>query len=56
MAASNLAQRVEDNGGLQQGLAYYVSGNPDPSNANASAYIDRMNTALKDPAVMTPGR
>ncbi|GKS93526.1 hypothetical protein AVAK2825_03345 [Acidovorax sp. SUPP2825] len=56
MAASNLAQRVADHGGLQQGLAYYVSGNPDPGNANASAYIDRINTALKDPAVVGPGR
>lgn len=56
MAASNLAQRIADHGGLQQGLAYYVSGNDNPNNPNAVSYIQKINAALQDPTVMTPGR
>lgn len=56
MAASNLAQRVADGGGLQQGLSYYVSGNANPDNPKGADYIRKIDAALKDPAVMTPGR
>jgi len=56
MAASNLAQRVADGGGLKQGLSYYVSGNANPNNPSGASYIQKINAALKDPAVMTPGR
>ena len=56
MAASNLAQRVADGGGLKQGLSYYVSGNANPNNPNGASYIQKIDAALKDPAVLTPGR
>lgn len=56
MAASNLAQRVADHGGLEQGLAYYVSGNPDPSNEHASQYLANIERAMNDPAVVGVGR
>lgn len=56
MAASNLAQRVADHGGLEQGLAYYVSGNPDPGNEHASKYLDNIDRAMNDPAVVGVGR
>jgi hypothetical protein len=56
MAAANLVQRVADGGGLKQGLSYYVSGNSNPGNPTAASYIQKINAALKDPAVMTPGR
>lgn len=56
MAASNLAQRVADHGGLEQGLAYYVSGKPDPSNEHASKYLDNIDRAMNDPAVVGVGR
>ena len=56
MAASNLAQRIADHGGLKQGLSYYVSGNDDPSNPKGADYIQKIDAALKDPAVLTPGR
>jgi hypothetical protein len=56
MAASNLAQRIADHGGLKQGLSYYVSGNDNPNNPNGASYIQKIDAALKDPAVLTPGR
>jgi hypothetical protein len=56
MAASNLAQRTADHGGLEQGLSYYVSGNADPSNASGASYIAKINAEMKDPAVVNPGR
>jgi hypothetical protein len=56
MAASNLAQRVADHGGLQQGLAYYVSGNADPSNSHAAQYLSNIDRAMKDPKVTDIGR
>ena len=56
MAASNLAQRVADHGGLEQGLSYYVSGNPDPSNEHASKYLANIDRAMNDPAVVGVGR
>jgi hypothetical protein len=56
MAASNLAQRVADHGGLAQGMAYYVSGNPDPSNASAKQYLSNIDQAMKDPKVVDVGR
>jgi len=56
MAASNLAQRVADHGGLEQGLAYYVSGNPDPGNAHASKYLTNIDRAMNEPAVVDVGR
>ena len=56
MAASNLAQRVADHGGLEQGLAYYVSGNPDPGNEHASKYLANIDRAMNDPAVVGVGR
>jgi len=55
-AASNLAQRVADHGGLEQGLAYYVSGNPDPSNSHAAQYLENIERAMNDPAVVGVGR
>lgn len=51
MAASNIAQRIADNGGLVRGLTYYVSGNAEP-NANGQSYIAKINERLKDPAVV----
>jgi len=56
MAASNLAQRIADHGGLQQGLAYYVSGNADPSNSHAAQYLANIDRAMKDPQVTGAGR
>lgn len=56
MAASNLAQRIADHGSLKQGLSYYVSGNDNPNNPIAANYIQKIDAALKDPAVLTPGR
>ena len=56
MAASNLAQRIADHGGLKQGLSYYVSGNDSPNNPTAASYIQKIDAALKEPAVLTPGR
>jgi hypothetical protein len=51
-AASNLAQRVADHGGLEQGLAYYVSGNADPGNSHAAQYLSNIEQAMNDPAVV----
>jgi len=56
MAASNLAQRIADHGGLEQGLSYYVSGNDNPNNPSGASYIAKIDAALKDPAVLGPGR
>jgi hypothetical protein len=56
MAASNLTQRIADHGGLEQGLAYYVSGNADPSNSHAAQYLANIEQAMSDPAVIGPGR
>lgn len=56
MAASNLAQRIADHGGLEQGLSYYVSGNDNPNNPSGASYIAKIDAALKDPAVLNPGR
>jgi hypothetical protein len=56
MAASNLAQRIADHGGLERGLSYYVSGNDNPSNPTGASYIAKIDAALKDPAVLNPGR
>lgn len=56
MAASNLAQRIADHGSLKQGRSYYVSGNDNPNNPIAANYIQKIDAALKDPAVLTPGR
>ncbi|NRO96440.1 FmdB family transcriptional regulator [Paraburkholderia sp. NMBU_R16] len=56
MAASNLAQRIADHGGLEQGLSYYVSGNDNPNNPSGASYIAKIDAALKDPAVLSPGR
>jgi hypothetical protein len=56
MAASNLTQRIADHGGLEQGLAYYVSGNADPSNSHAAQYLANIEQAMNDPAVIGPGR
>jgi len=56
MAASNLAQRIADHGGLKQGLAYYVSGSPDPSSSWAAKYIENINKFMKDAAVRDVGR
>jgi hypothetical protein len=52
MAASNLSQRIADHGGLEQGLAYYVSGNPDPGNSHAKQYLENIERAMNDPAVI----
>ncbi|RFP09328.1 FmdB family transcriptional regulator [Duganella sp. BJB488] len=56
MAASNLAQRVADHGGLRQGLSYYVSGNADPGNASGASYLAKIDAEMKNPAVLRPGR
>jgi hypothetical protein len=56
MAASNLTQRIADHGGLEQGLAYYVSGNADPSNSHAAQYLANIEQAMNDPAVVGVGR
>ncbi len=56
MAASNLAQRIADGGGLKQGLSYYVSGNSNPNNPSGASYIAKIDAALKNPAVLDPGR
>lgn len=56
MAASNLAQRIADGGGLKQGLSYYVSGNSNPNNPSGASYIAKIDAALKNPAVLNPGR
>jgi hypothetical protein len=56
MAASNLAQRVADHGGLAQGLAYYVSGNSDPGNPSATTYLANIERAMKNPDVVGVGR
>ncbi|MEK8029328.1 FmdB family transcriptional regulator [Ideonella sp. DXS29W] len=56
MAAANIAQRIADKGGVEQGLAYYVSGDADPNNPKARAYIDKINKAMNDPAVVDVGR
>lgn len=56
MAASNLAQRIADHGGLKQGLAYYVSGNPDPSSGWGAKYIENINKFMNDPTVTDVGR
>lgn len=56
MAAANDAMRIADHGGLQQGLAYYVSGNADPGNPSAASYLQKIDDAMRNPAVITPGR
>jgi hypothetical protein len=56
MAASNLAQRAADHGGLKQGLAYYVSGSPDPNQGWARTYIENVNKYMNDPNVINVGR
>ncbi|MBW8828780.1 MAG: hypothetical protein JF606_04995 [Burkholderiales bacterium] len=56
MAASNLAQRIADHGGLNQGLAYYVSGSSDPSSGWAAKYIENINKFMNDSAVTDVGR
>ena len=56
MAAANDAMRIADHGGLPQGLAYYVSGNADPSNPSAASYLQKIDDAMRNPAVITPGR
>lgn len=56
MAAANDAMRIADHGGLKQGLSYYVSGNADPSNPSGASYIQKINEAMQNPAVTTPGR
>lgn len=56
MAASNLAQRIADHGGLEEGLSYYVSGNDNPNSPSGASYIAKIDAALKDPAVLSPGR
>lgn len=56
MAASNLTQRIADHGGLEQGLAYYVSGNADPGNSHAAQYLANIEQAMNDPAVVGVGR
>jgi hypothetical protein len=33
-----------------------VSGNDNPNNPNGASYIQKIDAALKDPAVLTPGR
>ncbi len=56
MAAANDALRIADHGGLKQGLSYYVSGNADPSNPSGASYLQKINEAMQNPAVTTPGR
>jgi hypothetical protein len=56
MAAANDAMRIADHGGLKQGLSYYVSGNADPSNPSGASYLQKINEAMQNPAVTTPGR
>ncbi|ATG96566.1 FmdB family transcriptional regulator [Paracidovorax citrulli] len=56
MAASNMAQRIADHGGLKQGLSYYVSGDANPANPKAQEYLQHINEALRNPEVMNPGR
>ncbi|AVS63511.1 FmdB family transcriptional regulator [Paracidovorax avenae] len=56
MAASNMAQRIADHGGLEQGLSYYVSGDANPANPKAQEYLQHINEALRKPEVMNPGR
>ncbi len=56
MAASNMAQRVADHGGLKQGLSYYVSGDANPANPKAQEYLQHINEALHNPEVVNPGR
>jgi hypothetical protein len=55
-AASNIAQRIADKGGVEQGLSSYVSGNPDPSNPSAQIYLHNINQAMNDPAITDVGR
>ena len=43
MAASNMAQRIADHGGLKQGLSYYVSGDANPANPKAQEYLQHIN-------------
>ncbi|WP_375576450.1 FmdB family transcriptional regulator [Paracidovorax oryzae] len=56
MAASNMAQRIADHGGLKQGLSYYVSGDANPANPKAQEYLQHINEALHNPEVVNPGR
>ncbi|AVS86168.1 FmdB family transcriptional regulator [Paracidovorax avenae] len=56
MAASNMAQRIADHGGLKQGLSYYVSGDANPANPKAQEYLQHIDEALRNPEVMNPGR
>ncbi|MFD1839332.1 hypothetical protein [Paracidovorax cattleyae] len=56
MAASNMAQRIADHGGLKQGLPYYVSGDATPANPKAQEYLQHIDEALRNPEVVNPGR
>ncbi|CAE6867959.1 hypothetical protein R69746_08224 [Paraburkholderia aspalathi] len=50
-AAANLAMRVADKGGLENGMAYYVNGSPDTSQPKAADYISNINAYVNNPQV-----
>lgn len=55
VAAANLAMRIEDHGGLENGLRYYVSGNASP-NPTGDAYLAAINDIMQNKDYMTIGR
>ncbi|HEV2610974.1 MAG TPA: FmdB family transcriptional regulator [Noviherbaspirillum sp.] len=55
VAAANLAMRIEDHGGVENGLRYYVSGNASP-NPTGDAYVAAINEIMQNKDYMTIGR
>ncbi len=55
VAAANTAMRIEDNGGLENGLRYYVSGNPNP-NQSGNDYLTGINEIMQNKDYMNIGR
>ena len=55
VAAANTAMRIEDHGGLENGLRYYVSGTSDP-NQKGNEYLAGINDIMQNKEYMNIGR
>ncbi len=56
LMASNLSMRAQDHGGLEGGLAFYVNGTPDTSQAKAQDYLQGIDEYMNDAGVTEVGR
>ncbi len=55
VAAANTAMRIEDHGGLENGLRYYVSGTSNP-NQKGNEYLAGINDIMQNKEYMNIGR